>query len=454
MDAPQTQSAVNRQLDFLRGQIVLIVLVTAAAIGAAAAVSYTQPKVYKATTKIVVGQGGGVFQPQYGNVFQPYTQTMSSLLESNVVAATVVSELHLHQTPKQLLGHVNVSSTPDSAVLVVGYESHDRLAAVRILRAVAASFTSLVRQRLGASAAGVKQGALPPITATVFDPAHASATPISPRPVRTMAFAGVVGLLLGLLLGLARDALDERVHTKEDAERLLGAPVLAVLPQRFVGAATVDRLEGKVAQTLAAVEPLRRAVTGARTPQRVIVVTGDDAPEVKSSVAAGLALALALAGEDAVCVDADGPWHPLREYLGPQTGSAVLSAVDELPGAVREIPFPARNGRAERGGVATATAGRVELVVVAPSNFANGRTFPSWEVPALVRELKQRARYVVIDAPRLGSESAVAWLLASDSRIVVTSEEKLTRRRANAIRESLGEVGVGSYGVVTITARR
>ena len=97
-----------------------MILVTVTALSAAAAISFTQQNVYRASTKIVVGQGGGIFQPQFGNVFQQFTQTMSSLFKSEVVANTVIHDLDLNETPKSLLAHVHVASTPDSAVLDYG----------------------------------------------------------------------------------------------------------------------------------------------------------------------------------------------------------------------------------------------------------------------------------------------------------------------------------------------
>ena len=60
---------------------------------------------------------------------------------------------------------------------------------------IATVFTSLVPQKLGKQP---RSGQTPPpaITATVFDPAHASSKPMSPRPVRTMVIDSVLGLAL------------------------------------------------------------------------------------------------------------------------------------------------------------------------------------------------------------------------------------------------------------------
>jgi capsular polysaccharide biosynthesis protein len=173
----QPQPTARRQLDFLKRQAWFILLVTVVAVVVAAAVTLTKPKVYRAHTSIVIGQAGGIFQPQFGNVFQPFTQTMSSLLKSEIVAETVIRDLNLDKTPKSLLSDVKVSTTPNSAVLQVTVDSTDRSYAVRVLRRMASVFTSLVEEKLGGTPKTPgAAGALPPITATVFDPAHASST--------------------------------------------------------------------------------------------------------------------------------------------------------------------------------------------------------------------------------------------------------------------------------------
>ena len=216
MHSTQSHTPVRRH--FLKRQGLIIVAVTIAAIVAGGAASYTRAKVYQASTKIVVGQGGGVFNPQFGNVIQPFTQTMSSLLKSEIVADTVVRNLGLPQKPKAVLGHLHVSSTPDSAVLEVSYDSGHPATAVRTLNEIATVFTSLVRQKLGKQP-GSGQTPPPAITATVFDPAHASSKPISPRPVRTMVIAGVLGLALGVILALLRNSLRDRDSRPADEIR-------------------------------------------------------------------------------------------------------------------------------------------------------------------------------------------------------------------------------------------
>src|SRR5207247_7572751 len=115
---------------------------------------------------------------------------------------------------KQLLGRVHVSTSPDSSVLDVSYETSDRPEAVRVLAEMGAVFTGLVRQKLGEPRT---RGA--EITATVFDPAHLEPGRVSPRPARTLGIAGALGLAIALVLALVRESLDNRIRGRRDAEK-------------------------------------------------------------------------------------------------------------------------------------------------------------------------------------------------------------------------------------------
>src|SRR5436305_7393189 len=120
----------------LKRQGWLIALIVVCAVAGAVAITAVQTPVYQASMKIVVGQGNGFFQPQFGGSVQPFTQTMTALLQSDVVARRVIDADRLQVTPVGLLSRLHVSSNPESSVLDVSYDSTDRRTAVAILRSI------------------------------------------------------------------------------------------------------------------------------------------------------------------------------------------------------------------------------------------------------------------------------------------------------------------------------
>ena len=188
------------------GRLWLVALVTVCAVAAAAAYTRTQPPVYRASMKIVVGQGTAFFQPDSGNAIEPFTQTMSNLVKSDIVASLTIRRLQLHVTSASLIDNLTVSTQPLSAVLDVSYDDTDRARGLSILAEVGQVFSELVQNRLNqtdASSMGtaptLKQ---PPVSVAVFDPAHTLPMPIRPKPALYLGVATVLGMALGLVATL------------------------------------------------------------------------------------------------------------------------------------------------------------------------------------------------------------------------------------------------------------
>jgi capsular polysaccharide biosynthesis protein/Mrp family chromosome partitioning ATPase len=315
----------------------LVAIALAAVIASASFVLWTQDPLYRASMKIVVGQGGGVFQPDAGGAVDSFTQTMTNLLESRVVAQTVIDRMRLvdehgrKANPEKLLDHVGVSSQPQSAVLSVTYESTNRGQAVGVLNEMGRVFAGLVAQRLGGDSAAARTR----VSATVFDPARVGPDPVSPRPARTLVIAAFLGLIIGILLAVAREMLNTRVYGVAEAGTALGAPVLGALPRRLQRKPPPALGRGRRAPGRRVREALDALTANVRLAQlsrgaRVIVVTSAVSGEGKSTVAANLGVALASAGDDVICVEADARPPTLGARLGAQP--AELGLIDVLRG--------------------------------------------------------------------------------------------------------------------------
>jgi capsular polysaccharide biosynthesis protein/MinD-like ATPase involved in chromosome partitioning or flagellar assembly len=461
-------SAARRQVEFLKRQLWLIVLVVSGAIAIAAATSLAQQKVYRANSKIIVGSSG-TLNPQFGNVIQPFTQTMSSLLTSDIIATRVIANLGLNKTTDSILSSLHVSSTPDSAVLQVSYDSHNPREAVRILSEIGSVFTARVHEKLGRPSGPNN----PVATAAVWDPAHASSTPISPHPVRTLVFVGIIALALGIVLALLRETLDERIHKREELEELFGAPVIAVLPRSMLGRPLVDAVKGVNHTGLHAIDPLRLQLARDNPRERLIAITSGGPGGGKGVVAASIGLALALGGERVVCVDVSpNERRNLSYYLnanGEDGAAPHLEGPHDIEDALREINVEALTDKQDADGVpaqlddrsqdsvhelsAAVTRnkrGRLQLLSLSEGVFSGDDGLPAWSIADLVTELKSGGRFVVVDAPSLPSAAAFALLSVSDRALVVAQESRTTKEQATSAREALATLQVLNYGVVSI----
>jgi succinoglycan biosynthesis transport protein ExoP len=441
---------------FLRRHLWLLVIMTAATLATTAVVTFRQDSVYRATMKLVVTQTGGTSQPDIGS--QKLSQTMSNLLESDVVASTVIRRLSLDTTPTELLKKLKVSFKPDSSVLDVSFDSTDKQVSVAILQEFSRSFQRLVDVRLGVeSGEGARRDsrALPVIVATVFDPPHLSPERVSPNPARTLAFAGALGLVAALMLAFVRESLDSGIRDRNDAEKWFGAPVLGTLPKGSVGQAPPgvggreDRDLVEAMRVLSA--NLQFSAIAARGP--TILVTSAENEEGKTTVAANLAVELAMSGKDVICVDADTRRPRLHVNLrlvgeGKSLTNGAGGSLD-FDSALEAVNLvvPSQNGRP------LFRTGRLRALRAVPVAPGSPGLYTRDVIRDLIETVSSQADYVIVDSPPLlALADAFPLALQADWVLVVARLDRTTKQKAGAVRTTLDDLGVRNVSVVLTDA--
>jgi capsular exopolysaccharide synthesis family protein len=166
--------------------------------------------------------------------------------------------------------------------------------------------------------------------ARVVDPAVLSGGAYSPKKFRIIGIAAVVGMILGIMLALLLEYLDNTIKSAEDVDTKLRESMLGQLP----------RIKGKVASgdlQIAFIkdkdpgfsEEIRSIRTGVMlssidSPHKVLLVTSSIPGEGKTSVATNIALALGQVRK--VClIDADMRRPTVAKVLGVDTTSKGLS---------------------------------------------------------------------------------------------------------------------------------
>jgi capsular polysaccharide biosynthesis protein len=456
--------SLQRHFRAVRRQIWLIALCVVVAVAAAAVYVTRQRPVYEASMKILVGQGGGPFNPVNGGDVDPFTATMSDLLASDVVAADVISQLKLKMTPQALLSHLTVSTKPQTAVLAVSYKSGNQDEAVRVLRQSGAVLQDLLSQQPVARTGANTAGATVPgnVSAAIFDPPHLEPGSVSPRPARTLAVTGALALLIGCVLALARQARRPRVDTREQAEEWFGAPVLAELPKGSGRLGPVQVWFQRVPRgnnLVRAVAPLTGWLRG-RPPHgnRTIVVTSAEGIPDTSMLTSHLAAALAASGEEVVCVELDDCVPNINRYLPEAAGThgergcGVLDVIDgraTLPDALQRI-------RLDGGGTSTRVmrysggdAPAVLLLSPGGPRSGNVRSLSAHELVLLTGELAATGRYVIINAPPLLlAPQSVALAVDKATILILARRGFTTKADAEAVQMLLARTDHTSVGVV------
>ena len=198
--------------------------------------------------------------------------------------------------------------------------------------------------------------------------------------------------------------MDRRVRQASDVEELTGAAALAVVPHSKVLASTTELGRGPEAEALRQLRTNLRFVH-VDNPPRSIVLTSANEGEGKSTIAAHLAIALAMSGEPTVLIDADlrRPTQAQRFGIDGTVGlTQVLAGTARLPDAA----VPTTTGQ-----LLLLPAGRVPPD---PSELVG-----SDRMRDLISHLR-RNFYVIIDAPPLLPVTDAELLtIASDCAIMV-----------------------------------
>jgi receptor protein-tyrosine kinase len=460
---------LRRYVDVVRRRKLIVFLVLLVTVLAAVAeVAYTKPT-YRATTKIVIGQGSGLFSPNLSTAIQPFSATMSDLAKSNIVARTVKNDLGLAESEEQLLHKVSISIKPESSVLTVSVDDHSRALARAIAQDIGVVFSDLVKKRFGkATPVGPGQAPLPPLTATVWDPAHISPGRVSPRPKRDLALAAALGLILGLLAAFLRDHFDRRLRSREQIEEAFGAPVIGQIPlerRRTRRRPVVTNLFGESSEAYRAVRTNLQYL-GIQRPLRAILVTSSSPQQGKTTVTANLAVALARSGASTIAVEADLRRPRLAEILGIQVTTDGLTNVlvgnARVSEAVGRIPLGAEDDG----------AGRLAFLPSGPLPPNPSELLSSEQMRDLLAELTGEFDYVLIDSPPLLAVADALELarLADGVLLVVRRSEATTdeAREVHALVERLGlhllgtvvtgsdavSTYYGDYGAAPETSRR
>ena len=460
-DATETTgSSLRRYLAAIRRQWLIVVTVVAVSLAVAGWWLSRQDSEYASEMKIVVGQGQALFGPDVSFAVEPFTQTMTDLLESEVVARRVRTDLDLDTTPSELLDQLEVETKPDASVLNLTYKDTDQQRSQLVLQRIGEVFTELVDTRFGDEAAQDGGGTgdqanadqTPPVTATIFDPAHALPDRVAPKPKRTLAIAGLLGLIAGVLLALVRDGFANRIRTHREAQDAFGARVAGVLPPGTVGTrpSQLQHLPPRMAQRIGdALEILGATIrfSSNGSESGVVLVTSSLAEEGKTTVVANVSALLARSGLRVIAVEGDLRRPALHRFLEVPPGQPGLADVARgeiaLDDALVLVPVPG----SIRG---------LQNLMMLPAGTRLEDTedvFTMGQTAALIAHLRERADYVILDsAPLLLVPDAYLFAQLADRVIIVAREDATSREDAESARERLESLRVNDFTVILTEA--
>jgi capsular exopolysaccharide synthesis family protein len=419
-------------LSVLRRRFPALLLCLVAGFGGGYYKGHHTASIYEATARSLVQQpnvGTVANQLTGAQLSSQFLATYAQIATSRSVAGKVVQALNLPTSAEGLQGQLSSALEPATYIIDIKAVDVDPARAQSLANTAAAALSERVAE--------LERGKQDPVVAQLLDSAVLPTIPISPKPKSDQLLGLILGLVAGIVLIAALEALDRTIKTSAQGEAAFDSPLLALIPRsRSRGAA--QRLSGN--DTGAQGEPYRALRTAVQFTDpditvRTILVTSASPGDGKTTTTSNLALALAASGERVVVVDADLRRATLAGVFGLEhavgLSSLVLRTV-ELDDTLQEWA----------PGVTILPSGRP--LPPNPSELL-GSHFMS----QLLDDLSARFDIVLIDTPPvLPVTDAVALATQVDAVLLVARHGKTQRGPAAEARRRLEAVGANVIGFV------
>lgn len=301
-------------LDILRGRWLAISLFAVLGLALAAGFTALSPKVYTSTARLYVSFAGETADDRLSAGAQITARMTDYTLipKTPTVLEAAQTQLGGPLSARTLADSISVSNTPRTNTLAISSSTSSPQTSADIANAVAQQ-TGPVLEALETPPGDTVSA----IKVTVIQPAVPAGAPSSPNVKINLALGLFLGLGLGVAYAVLRAQLDTSVREPAQLERLTGARPLAVVSRHNEADASPVITSGESGSRTDDFRRLRAnmAYVDVDHAPKVIAVTSPSATEGKSTVAANLAITLAVAGARVVLLDADFRRPALADYL-------------------------------------------------------------------------------------------------------------------------------------------
>lgn len=422
-------------LRVIKRQWRLILLFLAVTVALAVVLTVRTTPTYSSSVELFVSTADrGTTQAYEGSLFSAQRVTSyARLAQSRELSNSVVQQLGLDIPPDDLSRRITATVVPDTVILDIAVTDTDARRAQQLAQAVAERLTAMVSQLEAPSAS---TGA--PIQANIVDPASLPTTPISPRPLKNLGLAALLGLTLGLGSAVLREMLDSSVRDPEDIPDVAGVPVMGMIGED-------SRMRKDPLVTGANASPNRvEAFRVLRTnmqfisvdhESQVFTVTSAVPDEGKTSTATNLAIALAQADHSVLLVDGDLRRPGVDVFLGMDGAvglTNVLIGRNKLDDAIKDGPVP---------NLSVLPSG------VLPPNPSE--LLQSHAMKQVLARARESYDTVIIDSPPLLSVTDATLLaVQSDGALLVVRHGKTTKDQLRRAVDRLVAVNAHVVGAV------
>ena len=311
----------------------LVVLgVTVLVIGCAVAALQVISPQYRSTSTLAL-------EPQKLGNDLLFFQTIDSI--TPIYAAAAESETTLTEAKARndgQLADISVRTFQQSPIFKIDAQSTDQSLAQSSAEAV----TAVLQDKVSAGEVGI-----PSLKLSQIDKPSLPTSPVFPNKKLSIAVAVLLGLGLGVAAALLMERFTSRVRTRADLAEASGLPIYAELPRE----GSLARVTPDLLTNSRALRPINEALRDLRTNLafaghgeiETVAVTSPEGSHGKTTIAFGLAVAIARSGSRTLLIDADLRRGRVAEMLDIPRIPGLYEAMNGTalgPGVIRQTALP------------------------------------------------------------------------------------------------------------------
>jgi len=211
----------------IKKRIILVVIITLTCIFASAIASFYLIKpVYQANISVDIGDVSSNADNKTSGqtlsditMYQKLVKTYAQYAKSRAVAEDIVTQLGLSKTPEAVMGMITATPSVDTQFMNISVKSGNAEEAMNIANQAAKSLKSVTLKLKNMD------------NVQLVDDAVLPKSPVSPKPLKNIAIAFLLGIAASVGLILLLEVVDNTVKDPEELEKLTGIPVIGSIPK-------------------------------------------------------------------------------------------------------------------------------------------------------------------------------------------------------------------------------
>ncbi|HCJ58382.1 YveK family protein [Lutispora sp.] len=176
---------------------------------------------YQTFSTLMIGKPQGYYEGiEYNDVLlsQKLVSTYSEIAKSRTVSNEVIKNLGLDITYDAIRKKVNIAQVGDTGIIKIESRDENPEVAAKLADGIAEVFMEKVVKIMNVE------------NVQIIDRAEIPKKNIRPIPVLNMTAAGILGIMIGALIVILIDYLDNTIKTPEDITKYIGMPVIGMIP--------------------------------------------------------------------------------------------------------------------------------------------------------------------------------------------------------------------------------